>query len=884
MAGDIKILSRRNLVDRILVGSQHAPITFVVAPAGFGKSALLAQIDEAVRVSGGWTVSIAFQTLDHEPACFIKRIGSALGVDVCSTSDIASKILERGVLGALIFDDFDFASSSANVNQILMLARLLPDGIRIFIASRNIPQVSVVKLRLEGLIDIVDAIDLRFSASETLELFDGILDENSLSVICDRLQGWPALLQITRAWSKKIGGKINHNQPSSHYPLAEEFEYLSVEIYEKLEPSLKDFLRDVSVLSVIDPQIADSIRDRQDSGGLMLELTDLHPIISVDRSPLQARLHPLLREFLQSVLEDRYAKRALDLHKRAARALAASARVHEAVEHAMRGHDPDLAADIIEDAGGLRLMLSETACNIERIIGLLPRALIRSRPRIRILQIAQLLIQEYCVEAIEEFHILEDELREYVGSEQQLADGLRLDLEAMRTLIALVEAEQKQEASDSRAIESAISVARGTWFTDPRLLLIALGAGVYFSHRYGPFDRAAHRTEEMMRCSTSARFHNLLPDAEVHQALVALGNGRLAAAAEYSLHALQQKMEVSGEDPDNVSLNANSVLAKVCYLRNSLDMAMTHLDAIPHHQNSMCPHMVEGADAWRARIEFARGNITDALAILHSARLNAEESTRFPHLVNSLYAIQIEMLSALGDGVAAQTLADKVGLQRLWELAREPFILPWQEVETVTRAIFSLVLVRQWYGEALEIAETFHQLAVANGPPLSRALARVLCARAYRALGDPRRAIRAISGALLLTSGSSAYRIFLDQGPAVISIVKKISEGDTSECKGWAASIISNAEQSSVAHPLHTKLLTPREKDVLRLLAQSQSTKEIARNLGIAPETVRYHLKAIYAKCRVHGRHEAVAYARGIALLAEDDIESGLRISCDVPE
>jgi LuxR family maltose regulon positive regulatory protein len=61
--------------------------------------------------------------------------------------------------------------------------------------------------------------------------------------------------------------------------------------------------------------------------------------------------------------------------------------------------------------------------------------------------------------------------------------------------------------------------------------------------------------------------------------------------------------------------------------------------------------------------------------------------------------------------------------------------------------------------------------------------------------------------------------------------------------------------------------LTGRELEVLRLLAEGLSNKEIASRLVVAPSTIKQHLKNIYGKLDVHSRTQAVARGRELALL-----------------
>lgn len=65
--------------------------------------------------------------------------------------------------------------------------------------------------------------------------------------------------------------------------------------------------------------------------------------------------------------------------------------------------------------------------------------------------------------------------------------------------------------------------------------------------------------------------------------------------------------------------------------------------------------------------------------------------------------------------------------------------------------------------------------------------------------------------------------------------------------------------QVPLALPVVTgERLTPRELEVLRLVAEGLDNRVIGRRLGITRSTVKHHLEAVYAKLGVHGRMEAV--------------------------
>jgi two-component system, NarL family, response regulator LiaR len=73
-----------------------------------------------------------------------------------------------------------------------------------------------------------------------------------------------------------------------------------------------------------------------------------------------------------------------------------------------------------------------------------------------------------------------------------------------------------------------------------------------------------------------------------------------------------------------------------------------------------------------------------------------------------------------------------------------------------------------------------------------------------------------------------------------------------------------------VRAPDSPEALTEREVDVLRLLAQGQANKQIARNLHIGEKTVKTHVSNILAKLGVPSRTQAALYAVRIGLVSAD--------------
>lgn len=78
----------------------------------------------------------------------------------------------------------------------------------------------------------------------------------------------------------------------------------------------------------------------------------------------------------------------------------------------------------------------------------------------------------------------------------------------------------------------------------------------------------------------------------------------------------------------------------------------------------------------------------------------------------------------------------------------------------------------------------------------------------------------------------------------------------------------------AVRHPQASDVLTVREIDVLRLLAQGRSNKEVARRLHVVEDTAKTHARHILAKLNAQSRTQAVLYAMRLGLIAPPGRES----------
>jgi DNA-binding NarL/FixJ family response regulator len=108
----------------------------------------------------------------------------------------------------------------------------------------------------------------------------------------------------------------------------------------------------------------------------------------------------------------------------------------------------------------------------------------------------------------------------------------------------------------------------------------------------------------------------------------------------------------------------------------------------------------------------------------------------------------------------------------------------------------------------------------------------------------------------VVRAGAIGYLLKDASGEELIKAIKAASQGQVHLSPQAAARLVKD-----VRAPESPQALTQRETDVLRLLAQGQSNKEIAQTLGIGEKTVHSHVSAILSKLSVPSRTQAALYA-----------------------
>jgi len=280
---------------------------------------------------------------------------------------------------------------------------------------------------------------------------------------------------------------------------------------------------------------------------------------------------------------------------------------------------------------------------------------------------------------------------------------------------------------------------------------------------------------------------------------------------------------------------------------------------------------------WRvamARIKEAEGDLGDALSLLDEAE-RVYVGDFFPN-VRPVPAVRARVWVAQG------RLDDAFGWARAQGLSVDDELSYLREFEHVTLA---RALLARHQGESrqrsLHEASRFLErlLPAAEEGRRTASVIEILVLRAlaHQRLGDLAAALACLERALTLAEPEGYVRVFVDEGPPLVSLLRAVARLAHGEEQGVAPGYVRRllAALSRTDHdlPVTRGLIEPlseRELDVLRLLGTDLDGPAIARELMVSLNTMRTHTKNIYAKLAVSNRRAAVRQARELDLLSRN--------------
>ncbi|MBL8777599.1 MAG: hypothetical protein JNK12_16780 [Acidimicrobiales bacterium] len=888
---------RRNLVARARLRvplDADAAVTLVSAPAGFGKTTLVADWVGGLDAHVAW---VSLDERDDEPTQFWTYVTTALGpTGEGALAELSAAAVDlEAVLAVLVNDlsrtDHDVvlvlddlhAVGRAEVHEgLAFLVDHLPERIHLVVTTRSDPPLPLARLRARGELVEVRAADLRFTPDEAGAYLNGpmglALDPDDVAALEERTEGWAAALQLAALSMQGRGdphGFIADFAGDDRYVV----DYLAGEVLERQPEDVHTFLLETSILTRLTGPLCDAVTgggsgDR-DGGATLdsLERANLF-LIPLDDRRRWYRYHHLFADVLRARLLDEHPERVDELHRRAAAWWDEQGDPAEAIAHALAGHDPERAADLVERAApGLHQTRGEAT--IAAWLDALPDEVIAERPVLTVDLVGVRMVHGQTAGVAElldraEVLLSSDAPEPAATPAAGGPAGARPEGDAERrrrlpTQIAVYRAGLAHLAGDPAATIAHAERALALMDDDEHLsrgsASALLGLALW---SIGDLSQAADRYGEALDALEAAGH---LADAA--GCAIALADMRLTLGRRRDAAATFERALALVEPPGGPVLRGAADmhvgLAGVALAGGDLAGTRRHLDA-SHAlgDNGALPQNPYRWRVVRAHLCQVEGDLDAALALLDEAA--AVYFGDYSPDVRPVPAVRARLRIRRGELHEARRWADE---RQLSPTDEHDYL---HEFEHVTLA---RLLLAEGSADAEPLLDRLLVAADAGGRTGTVVEVLVLQALARQARGDVRAALVPLDRALELTAPEGDVRAFLDEGPPMVELLQLAAKHGTAA--GAAATVLAAAEGDTDAgasgapdRPANqaglVEPLSERELDVLRLLRSDLSGPDIARELIVSLNTVRTHTKHIYAKLGVTSRRAAVRRADELGL------------------
>ncbi len=814
------VVARPRLTDRLANPSLPA-VTVVAAPAGFGKTTLIAAscvttTDGACRLA--W---LSLDPNDNDPTVFWSYVIAAIqtavadaGADALASLH-AGQPVERVVASLLndltqvsddlvvVLDDYHVIDSAPIHEAIAFAVEHLPHRVHLVLGTRADPPLPLARWRARGDLLELRASDLRFNPDESAEYLNqqmGLdLGPADVDALDGRTEGWIAALQLA---ALSLQGRDDTRGFISSFTGDDRFvvDYLAEEVLERQPDDVRTFLLETAVLDRFNGSLCDALTGRAD-GKAMLERLDRANLflVPLDDRRQWYRYHHLFADVLRARLLDDDPERVDDLHRRASAWCEASGDQPEAIAHALAGHDVEGAARVIELAAPA-MFQTRQEWTARRWLTSLPAELFPDRPVLSIELVGALMVSG----EIAGVEPLLESIDRWLGPDADPTEAIVFDHAAFARLpaqVAVYHAALSLIAGDPDTTIEHASRALGLVAPSDHLQRGSAEALVGLAEwTKGNLEEATRHYGAAIDALTAAGHISDVLGCTIALADIHLVQGRLGDAQqlfESGLELARSHEVVRGTGDMHVGLS------EVLLERNDLAGAKEHLDA--NTQLGDDAGLPQNAYRWRvasARVHQAEGDHATAVRLLGEAEQAYNTDMSPP--VRPPSAVKVRAQLASGDLAAARRWADASGLTPDDELTYV------REYEHLTLAY---VLVAEGaVAEARQLATRLHAAAEQGRRTRSAIDAQIVWALAEDAAGNPTR--------------------LADAAPT-----------------------------HALVDPL-----SGRELEVLRMLRSDLSGPEIARELHVSLNTFRTHTKNIYAKLGATNRREAIRRADEVGL------------------
>ena len=898
------VVKRDRLLDQLDDGlSQDRKLSLISAPAGYGKTTLVIDWLHELQQRGVGVAWLTLDRMDNAPLRFwayflsalrtipqLEQVGlgeSAL-VSLQSKQPPSMETLLSSLINELVLisecvvlalDDMHLVTDSLVHETLTDLMEHLPRGfgLHLVIAARSDPPWPIARFRSRGELTEVRVHDLRFTAEEAAlffkQPFDLELSPQDIDTLEERTEGWITGLQMAAISMRGGHHFLGQQRPedfiktftgSHRYVL----DYLIEEVFSQQPPEIQNFLLKTSILDRLSASLCDAVCDGTHSKTLLSQIEESNLfLMPLDDNRLWYRYHQLFADLLQARLRQDMPDQIPGLHQRASAWFEEQGWVVESVRHALAADDIALAARLIEE-NAFTLLDQGDIISLPDWLDEIPGDLRQARPW---LAIARAWMQVYAgrLDAnAAEIKQIEQQLPVMEIDEQNRASG---HINAIRAYASWIHGDG----------ESAITYARRALEQLPddelavrALVATTLAQGLVQVDDLPGASRLRERAIAWSRASGNIHVYML---AASGFSFILLQQGWLTEAETLCRQALQAAGDKaggpSGQSPAVAQVYA--ILSSVLLIRNEIKEAvMLAREGLRLGKRWAQADTLTVNYVYLAEALIVAGDLEGAASAIDGAkRVGKHVSGWFDTIVGREEA---EYFLVRGDLRAAVHWAESRDMDYRDDVP--------QPSRSAYRTLVKVLIAQGRLGEASTLVDRLIDKAESTGASAVLVGLLLLKAVVLSKQGKHEDATTVLGRALELAEPERITLPFLRSGEPIVSLLQNsfargitpyftrdllallesepIPAGSHSGSlpDGWKTPAADNRRR--LVEPL-----TARELDVMRLLNSGLSIPEIAREMYVAPSTIRTHVRNIYSKFDVHTRYEAVQRAKYLEII-----------------
>lgn len=863
-------LPRATLLQQV-EGALRRRLTVLQAPAGFGKTTLLADLSRtksAVGIAVGW-LSV---DEDDTPEVFgnylaraIQDAGvdfAALSGDVWASSDFTlrfgslARAVEAHAAPCLLALDEVERLPRPTVELLDRFVNRSPPNLHFAVALRANPGLDLVSSILDGSAVCIDVEQLRFSKPEIARFYGGSLSASDMARIGERTAGWPVALMIDRNARTRV------DDAPGGPPADLSANFLGVRLLRGISGNDRALLLDLAVFDWIDADVVDEVLGSSDARLRVSSLRSLDGLlVPMDAEQGVLRLHPLVREYCLSRLAAEDPARKRFLHGRIGTALARRGHYLLAWRHAGSAGDERLIGALIEQFGVLEMWLQEGVGPLEAASAFLTPGITDAYPRLALLRCVTLHFQGRFEEAAALYQATGERTGGFTR-DREGGDDEALAIDRVFVEAALAGA---WRATRESGLDAVLPAGPQPDRPDRRYRTIVGGWHLLrciYSYQFADFQESREHASR-----AGALFAGDMKQGEffatVHLGMAAMAQGRVPEALDAYTRARQL---VRKHFPADRRLMATGDLLLI-----ELDLERNRQQAL---RQRTLQDLTDLSGVWnevfamavsvRAELTFQQYESDDAIRYLERAMGVARASVgeQFGKYVALLLALYLARAGRVGE-------ADRLWSDEALPSDEERLMAvdgrSWRFVEAQWCSRATVLLERGEPGPAGRVADAGWRVASKYG--ITRVALHCLglsMAAAHRA-GREGMALERLAEALRLTRDADYYRALASHGEVSRVLLEELLATSPEP-------LLREAAESALRHlgerAERRPEFSPRELDVLSEVRHGLRNREIADFLSVTEEAVRFHLRNIYRKVGVSERTAAVRYAEGKGLLA----------------